>query len=62
MQRFTHFAQISTDFARISRDFDYIKVSGVRFHPLHPRLLHQCSGVRFLEREATGVFRKDKLK
>jgi len=35
------FAQISTDFARI---FTKAKVFGVRLHPLHPRLLHQCPG------------------
>ena len=41
---FTNFAQISTDFARIFRDFARIftksKHLGVRFQPLHPRLLH----------------------
>jgi len=38
---FTHFAQISTDFVLI---FTKSKVLGVRFHP---RLLHQCTEVRW---------------
>ena len=40
------FAQILWDFARILWDFARIstksKLLGVRVHPLHPRLLHQC--------------------
>jgi len=35
---FTHFAQMSTDFAWI---FTKSKFLGVRLNPLHPRLLHQ---------------------
>jgi len=40
---FVHFPHI---FARILGDFSQIftnsKLLGVRLHPLHPRLLHQC--------------------
>jgi len=35
------FAQIFRDLAQI---FDKSKLLGVRFHPLHPRLLHHCPG------------------
>jgi len=57
---FTHFAQISTDFARILRDFARIftesKVVGVRFHPLNPRLLHQCLDVCVLKNKKMQNF------
>jgi len=39
---FRDFAKISTDFKEFCPDIHQIKTLGVRLHPLHPRLLHQC--------------------
>jgi len=50
---YTYFAKISSHFARILRDlagiFTKLKLLGVRFHPLHPRLLHQCATRSFVK-------------
>ena len=58
---FQRFARILNYFSRILRDFGRIstkpKLLGVRLHPLHPHLLHQCIHLCEDTDHANAIFR-----